>query len=285
MPATSADVAKAAGVSRATVSQILNGRGGRFSPGTRERVERLARELQYEPSAAGRTLARGSSDFVIALIPNTTFGGNLQDLFEEATEQLAEQGLTLVLRLSTASPTSLDRVVAGMKPRAVLSLRPFTEAERGVLEERVIPHFDTSQGVDLNAVIGAMQARHLAERGYPRIAFAHLRDSRQDPYGAGREDGVRNACAELGLPAPVILGAGIDLDEAEGALATLEPGFGVACYNDDLAITLLTATHARGWRVPDELGLVGMDHTPLSQATSPRLTRLDTTWPPSLETP
>jgi DNA-binding LacI/PurR family transcriptional regulator len=269
---TSAEVARRAGVSRATVSLILNGHGERFAASTRERVEQAARELRYQPSAAGRTLARGASDFIIALIPNTTFGTNLQDLFEKVTEELAARGLTLVLRLSTRSAPSLDAVVAGMSPRAVLSLGPFTDAERSVLAAREVPGFDPTVAGDLNVYIGQLQAEHLIQRGYRRLAFAHLRDARRDPYGKGREAGVRAACRAHKLPAPTILGLGLKLDDAAAALTKVQPGHGVACYNDDVAITLLTAAGRRGWRVPDDIGLVGMDHTPLSQVTNPRLT-------------
>ena len=272
MAATSTDVARRAGLSRATVSQVLNGYAHRFAPETAQRVLNAARELGYEPSAAGRMLRTGSSDFVIALVPNTTFGSNLQDIFEAVTELLAEKGLTLVLRLSTQSPSSLDRILAGMRPRAVLSLQPFTDAEREILAEREVPGFDTTTGGDLNYAIGRIQAEHLVARGYRRLAFAHLRDSRLDPYGTEREIAVRDVCSNAGLPSPAIVGLGIDLDDATAALGTLEPGYGIACYNDDIAITLLTAATQRGWQVPDDIGLIGMDHTPLSQVTNPRLT-------------
>jgi len=279
MGATSADVARHAGLSRATVSQVLNGHAHRFAADTAQRVLEAAKELGYEPSAAGRTLRTGSSDFVIALVPNTTFGGNLQDIFDTVTDLLAQHGLTLVLRLSTQSASSLDRVIASMQPRAVLSLEPFTEAERQVLAARGVPGFDTSTGADapsgnVNYEIGRLQAEHLVARGYKRIAFAHLRDRRQDPYGDDRESAVRAVCAAHDLPAPAVVGLQIDLDDAALALESLERGFGVACYNDDVAITLLNAAGRRGWRVPEDLGLIGMDRTPLSQVTTPRLTTI-----------
>src|SRR6478609_291191 len=139
MSATSADVARRAGLSRSTVTQVLNGQSHRFAAETAQRVLRAAEELGYEPSAAGRMLRTGSSDFVIALVPNTTFGGNLQDIFDTVTDLLAQRGLTLVLRLSTQSPASLDRILAGMRPRAVLSLQPFTDREKSILAERGVP--------------------------------------------------------------------------------------------------------------------------------------------------
>ncbi|NQX35709.1 LacI family DNA-binding transcriptional regulator [Herbiconiux sp. VKM Ac-2851] len=274
MTVTSADVARHAGLSRATVSQVLNGHAHRFAVETAERVLKAAKELDYEPSTAGRMLRTGLSDFVIALVPNTTFGGNLQDIFDTVTEQLAKRGLTLVLRLSTQSPSSLDRILAGMKPRAVLSLQPFTDQEKSILAERGVPSFDTSTSGNLNYSIGRIQAEHLVAQGYQRIAFAHLRDNRLDPYGDDRENAVKDVCREAGLPAPMVFGLGVDAAEAGAALDLLKPGVGVACYNDDIAITLLNAANRRGWSVPADIGLVGMDNTPLSQVTNPRLTTI-----------
>lgn len=271
MIATSADVARHAGVSRATVSQVLNGYAHRFAPETAEKVRAAARELDYQPSAAGRTLRNGASDFVIALVPNTTFGGNLQDLFESATETLAERGLTLVLRLSTRSSTSLDRLVAGMKPRAVLSLQPLTDVEKRVLDDREVPWFDPSPARDFDFRIGQLQADHLIDRGYKRLAFAHLQDARQDPFGLERERGVAEACGRHGLPEPTSIGLGLDPDQAKAALDAIGVGYGVACYNDDVAITLLMAANAADWDVPGDIGLVGMDNTPLARVTNPRL--------------
>ena len=277
MIATSEDVAKRAGVSRATVSQILNGRGQRFASATRDRVTQAAAELEYLPSSAGRTLALGSSDIVIAVIPNTTFGGNLQDIFEAATEELGARGLTLLLHLSTDSTAPLDRVITGIKPRAVISLTPFSRAELDLLASRGVKAFDpaseTTQRDDPNVGIGVLQAEYLIDRGYTRLAFAHLQDARQDPFGQGREEGVRKACLQRGLPAPTILRLAVNPQDALAAIDSLDlPGVGVVCYNDDVAITLLSAATTRGLAVPQDIGIVGMDHTPLSAVTTPPLT-------------
>lgn len=274
MIATSDDVAQRAGVSRATVSQVLNGRGQRFSTETIERVQRAAKELDYQPSAAGRALARGASDFVVALVPNTTFGGNLQDIFEIVTAELAAHGFTLVLHFSTPATGSLDRLVASTKPAAVVSLTPFTAAERAVLTRRTVPAFDADgAAARFDVEIGRLQARHLAERGYRRLAFAHLHDARQDPFGAGREQGVIEASRELGRPEPTVVRLGVDIDQAQTALDQLgRDRIGVACYNDDVATALLSAARRAGRTVPDEIGLIGMDNTALSRVCLPRLT-------------
>jgi len=275
MNPTSQDVAKRAGVSRSTVSQILNGRADYFTEETRARVARAVVELGYEPSAAGRTLARGSSDVVIALIPNTTFGHNLQDIYESLTDELAKRGLTLVLRLAGSDASSLDRLIKGLSPRAIISLMRLPEAQRAVIERQGVELLEpnASLALDSNAQIGAFQARYLIDRGYQRLAFAHLHDTRSDPFGGPREALFAAECSSAGLEAPRILYVSITLDSARAALDNLgDPGFAVGCYNDEVASALLFAAHERGWRIPDELALIGMDDTPLARFTNPPLT-------------
>ena len=278
MAATSEDVAQRAGVSRGAVSQILNGRGQRFPQHTRDRVHQAARDLGYRPSIAARALARGSSDIVIALIPDTTFGANFQDIFEGLTDQLAQRGLTLLLQVSPHSTKALERVLTDIKPRAVLALGGFSALERSLLHAQEILAIEGPDHGDNNPVshIATTQANHLIERGYKRLAFAHLEDRRQELYGSIRETAFIEACKAHSLAAPTILSLDLTMESARHALRSLTgPGFGVACYNDDVATALLAAAHEQHWQAPQDIGLIGLDHTPLSQLTSPPLTTIE----------
>ncbi|WP_084605969.1 LacI family DNA-binding transcriptional regulator [Agreia bicolorata] len=275
MVTTSRDVARTAGVSRSTVSEILNGRGHKFAAATREKVEQVARDMGYRPSAAARSLVRGTSDLVLALIPDTTFGANLQNIFERATEELAQHGLTLVLRLATSSPQSFDRLISSLNPRGVLSFLPFTAEERHIMLARGVEVFDTSTPGERRKVdyeIGRLQASYLIGKGHSRLAYAHLSDARQDPFGDEREAGVRDECREHKLPEPATLRLGIDRGDALAALDSVGPEpIAIACYNDDVAATLVAAAQIRGRRIPLDVAVVGVDHTPLSQVMVPRL--------------
>lgn len=279
MPTTSRDVAVRAGVSRSTVSEILNGRGANFAAATRAKVELAARELEYQPSAAARSLVRGTSDLVIALIPDTTFGVNLQDIFEKATDELAKHGLTLLLRLSTPSPRVFDRLISTANPRGVLSFVPFSTREQEIMRSRGVKFVAAAPSENRPAVnndIGRVQVRHLHERGHHRVAYARLRDTRQDVFGDEREAGVRDECRALGLPEPQILRLGVERSESLAVVDSLpDDPIAVACYNDDIAAAIVTAGMIRGRRVPEELAVIGMDNTPMSQILIPRLTTID----------
>ena len=121
----SADVAAKAGVSRSTVSQILNGHGHRFKPAMVDHVQKVARDLGYRPSMAGRALARGTSDVVITLLPNISLGPRLRELIDRVTEELAEAGKTNLIRLSSGDAL-LDEAGLAVRPAGRGSPAPLT---------------------------------------------------------------------------------------------------------------------------------------------------------------
>lgn len=277
MATRSEDVARAAGVSRPAVSQILNGRG-RFSAETIQRVRAVAADMGYQPSAAARSLATGTSDVVVALVPDTTFGTNLQDGFDALTTQLASAGLTLVLRLSSSPVELLEHFVKTTRPRAVLaSFGPIPPRVREILHDAEIPLVgDDAERLDrLNRDIGRLQAEHLFATGCTRLAYAHLHDDRQDVFGDPREQGVVEACAAAGFAPPLSLRVGLTAASAVEAVAQLPAGcIGIACYNDDVAIALLDGCRSSDRPVPDDVAIIGMDATPISSLIWPRLTTL-----------
>ena len=120
---TGDDVALEAGVSRATVSYVLNNTPHQTIPETtRPRVLAAAARLGYAPSAAARTLSRGRSDVVLYLLPphlrlNTQFG----DLLEHLSTALAEAGLTLVVHPWSRDLRPVTAVCSALSPVAVLA--------------------------------------------------------------------------------------------------------------------------------------------------------------------
>ncbi|WP_164983855.1 LacI family DNA-binding transcriptional regulator [Cellulomonas endophytica] len=278
MTVSGADVARAAGVSRAAVSQILNGKGERFAAETRARVLEVAQAMAYRPAAAGRALRRGTSDVVVALVGHTTFGGHHQDLIDALSAELAQQGLLLVVRYAGGGPTTLEPFLAALQPAALLSLSGLTPDDAETADRVGVvlvgrPPAGKVAGPGAQDEVGSLQAQHLYERGHRTLAYARVRDSRQDLYGSLREEGFRHRADELGLPTPRQVLVTFDVD---GAVADTDLPTPVAlgCYNDDVALALLHAAHRTGRRVPAEVALVGVDDTVLGRSSWPRLTSI-----------
>jgi len=274
---TSADVAQRAGVSRSTVSYILNGQGHRFAPATREAVERAVAELGYRPQAAARTLVRGESDLVLLVLPIAA-SGRIEEAVDALTDALAERGLLLLMRSATSSRATFESMITTVRPRAVVAMADLSDAERAVLGTvgvRTIEFArDTSRPGGTNWNLGRMQTEHLLSRGYRRIAYARLAEAGDDVMLGAREQGVREACRAAGVPDPQVITVAMRADADLEAVASLPVGTGLACYNDETAAAALGAAHVVGKHVPADLGLIGLDDSPVATQTHPRLTTI-----------
>lgn len=275
-------MARRAGVSRATVSHVLNGHGARFSPETVARVRQAADELGYVPSSAGRSLVRGRSDIVMIVFPFTTMPG-LQDIVEVLSEGLAEHGFSTTVQLSgpvdSEAHQRLRHVAESLRPAGIIDLGGLTRKDHEELRRLGSPVVGTAvdaSGAGSNLAFGRFQAEHLVARGFRQIAYAFPTDEqRGHPFDQGRADGARAVCAENGLSEPYLFGVPLDAGGATNALATVLKAvpapLGVACFNDDVALAVLHSTRALALAVPNQIGIVGMGRGPVGQLSTPRL--------------
>lgn len=275
--ATSADVAHHAGLSRSTVSQIFNGHEHLFSKDTIAKVRASAMELGYRPSVAGRTLARGTSDIVLTLIPDVTFNPRLRELVDTVTEGLASAGLTNLLRF-VGSTGSLEDAILGLKPYGVVSLAPLNEAlKKRLLAQgvRLVEQPQSAQ-IEIDQAIGRLQVRHLAAAGYEKIVVAAPLPLREQPFSVPRGSGVEQWATQHGLqvlpPMHIALERG---GSAEAVQGLPEGKIGVAAYNDDIAMAVLGAAVHQGYRIPEELGIIGIDNSHIAHAATPSITTVD----------
>lgn len=289
-PSTSQDVARRAGVSRSTVSNILNGNGDRFPLATRERVLTAAAELNYQPSLAGRTLASGRSDTVVLLVPNTTFGSNLQSAVDQVVESTRQIGGNVVVRFASNTPDATVAAISALRPLAVVDFGVLSKDDLTKIEQWgaiVVPSLVRQRTPTLDGGIGRLQAEALLESGHRRLWFAALSDERTDPYGPPRLATLTEFCSSHGLAEPQRVSVPLTLPGATAALATIlddGPSAGVACYNDDVALALLAAARETGVAVPSTLAVVGVDHTRIGQLWAPPLTTIDTNLPAIITT-
>ncbi|MBI4900174.1 MAG: LacI family DNA-binding transcriptional regulator [Actinobacteria bacterium] len=273
---SSADVASHAGVSRSTVSQILNGHDHRFTPDMVLRVRQAAEDLGYRPSVAGRTLVRGTSDIVITLIPDVTIGPPLRELIDLITQELATAGYTNLLRLASTG-ASFEDAVLGLRPMGVVSLAPLSPDQRTRLEAQNVRVVEQSLEVQIaiDGAIGRLQAAHLGRMGYSRIAAAMPLIPRELPFATARAQGVRDWCEAEGVQVVDTL----HIDMARGAMSHPTTMFGhaqlgVAAYNDDVAMAVVGAASKAGLRVPADIGVIGVDNADFGGVSSPTLSTI-----------
>ncbi len=285
---TSADVAREAGVSRTTVSYVLNGTGtARISEATAERVRATARRLGYAPSAAARTLRRGRNDLVLCVLPNWPVGPVLDTLLDHLATALAAHGLSTLVH-HNRGPQRLAELWREVTPRAVVGLTRFAPDDERAMHEAGILVVRTSLDPDCEpgvfavpqTCIGRLQVDHLAERGHQVLGYAAPMDPRVVEFVERRLAGVRAGCEQRGLPEPVVLDLEAEVASAASAVRAWRAGAGpgggpvtaVAAYNDDVALAVLAGARAEGVAVPGELAVVGVDDVPAARLAAPALT-------------
>ncbi len=274
---TSSDVARAAGLSRTTVSYVLNGDFRRIPEHTRQRVLAAADSLGYKPSAAARLLRGARSRLVLMVSPGLesardTIGG---DIVTRLGQLLAEADLHLVWQLGLPS---VGRAATDLAPAVVLVAPTEEEAAFADLRRRfavpVLPAFPGLGG--FLAASARAQVDHLAGLGHQRLAFVRPAAPAFDPTAEFRQQAVERRASELGLPAPVMLRVDDSRESAVAVLRSLrtqmDPVTAVCAYNDQVAFALLAAADDLGLAVPEEMSVIGVDGDPLGEWTTPTLT-------------
>jgi len=285
MSVTSAEVARLAGVSRATVSYVLNDVPSQsISSRTRETVLRAAEELGYRPNVLARSLKRGRSDNVVFPMPGMQLNHALSCLVDACAAALAPLGLSLIRDFSDyPDPTQQLAAWTGLAPAAVLDIvlhhdhpaLPGLRASGIPVLSAALPRESgwESSGDVFAREQRLTQLRYLLDRGHRRITTLIPRVVPVDPRTEQKllralRRVARSAGAELRIERA-------ELDEVAGVVAGLAPRpEALAAHNDEYAIAALTALQHRGLRVPDDVAVIGIDDLPLGRVVTPALTTL-----------
>ncbi|MFE6763632.1 MULTISPECIES: LacI family DNA-binding transcriptional regulator [unclassified Streptomyces] len=280
MRVTIADVAREAGVSKTTVSRVINTKG-EVDGSTAARVREVIAQLGYVPSSGAVGLARGSSRTVGMLVPSLTWpwmGEVLQGVVD--TVEAADYGLLLFT--CNRGSESVERFTSQVSARAfdgLVVVEPentldhLTELHREGLPIVLIDdrghHPEFPSVVTTNHEGGASAARHLRDAGRTRPVVI----TGPEHFGCVRD---RLAGFTSVLPTDlVVLG---DFTEVSGRRAVeelLSSGTefdSVFAHNDITAAGVLRALRAAGKSVPGDIAVVGFDDIPMSEHTEPPLT-------------
>ncbi|MFF9391462.1 LacI family DNA-binding transcriptional regulator [Streptomyces griseoluteus] len=280
---TSADVARLAGVSRATVSYVLNDTDAvRISEPTRRRVHAAARELGYVPHAAARTLRAGNSRMVLMPAPAVPVGPRYHRFLGELQAALSRLDYTVVQHGAVGQGDEAARAWAELRPVAVLApgsgLGPHGVAVLKRAGARAVVTLGPARVEGAHAllmdhtVVGHRAAVHLYDRGRRRIGVILPEEPGLEFFSRPRLTGVRRALH--GTDATVI---GLPLAHTERAaseLAARLPELGldaVFAHNDEYAMLLMRALQDAGLRVPADIAVVGADDLMLGRLLRPRL--------------
>lgn len=277
--ATIDDVAKFAGVSRATVSRVLNN-NPKVDDDMRSRVLDAVRALGYQPNRAARRL-RAQSSNVIGLVISDIQNPYFLSVIRGVEDAAYAQQMNLILCNSDEDPDKERMYLNVMESERVAGLiivpaHSNNSADLNQLKQAGIPiilldrvvrnvQVDT---VQVDNELGAYEAvKHLTNLGYKRIAT--ITGSRKLTTGRERYQGYLAALEAAGLPLDESLVKTGNFKTETGYALALElmennPPDAIFVANNLMSLGALRALRERGIRVPDDVALVGFDDLPWS---------------------
>lgn len=282
---STSDVAREAGVSRATVSYVLNDRRDvRVSEDTRRRVLDVARRLGYSGSPAARALRTGRGDVVLLLVPGWEVAGQLELLLEEIGQLVARHQLVCLRYEGPHWQGSLHKLLSRIPTACVVTFAPLSHDDARALTSAGIPEVPAwlldqpdqphTTAISQSAIVGA-QIDHLLERGYRRLAYLAIDEPNGLAFTTARTTAFQTICQARGITQIHYATVTGDLAHITETLQTwtssTEEPLGIAAWNDLTGLAILSAAAITGIEVPNHLGVIGGDDTPLAALTRPTL--------------
>jgi LacI family transcriptional regulator, galactose operon repressor len=292
------DIAKAAGVSTATVSRVLNNAPHSVSAGTRRRVEAAIKKLSYTPNVFARGLMKASTDSVGIIVPfiSNPYHTQIVDAIEK---ELSLHNIFVYLCCTYSEPKLeadyVERLSARRVDALVLVEGPSVNAPRGRRSPDEIPvpvirvneHRDTATEhhiVRCAQEPGLEEAlRHLLASGRRRIAL--FRGERAYSFDL-KERLFRSFLSANGLDPGAIQVVRIRPANTSDAVHEAASQIGelfasrhapdaVLAGNDLIAHGVIQGALAAGVRIPDDLSVISVDNTIIAEISRPRLTSVD----------
>jgi LacI family transcriptional regulator len=286
------DIAKKVGVSRSTVSRVVNGFPN-VNPDIRSKVLETIQETGYHPNAAARSLASQRSGVIGLMLPRSVSSFFIDPFFPQLTQGVAygcnKNDLTLSLYLVSNKEDEekiyprisrrglLDGILvqAGQPDARMMEYLATSRVPNVVLGRPFVP--EGANYIDVDNVSAAANAtRHLINLGYKRVAT--ITGERNSAVTIDRLEGYKQALKNSGREIDESLIVEGDFTEPGGytamaQLLTVKPD-AVFAASDIMAVGAMNAVLNAGLRIPDDVAFVGFDDIPVSTMTPVKLTTI-----------
>jgi LacI family transcriptional regulator len=278
------DVARLAGVSKATVGRVVNGQDDIVSEETRQRVMSAISQLDYERNAIAGSLRTDKTNVIALCIPDIT-NPYWPEVARGVQDTLEAQGYAV---MTVNSDWDADREVNYLKlvrrnrfdgliinPASTRS--DFRDMNIPIVMLGTGDRYPGYDAVGSDSESAQQEAlAYLYQLGHRRIALIAGLSQRGRTMTRYHAYVSFLACHELRLDASLVVHCDFTIQGGADAMVQLlampDPPTAIFAANDIIAIGALQAAHTQGWRVPQEISIVGMDDIYAAATTSPPLT-------------
>jgi DNA-binding LacI/PurR family transcriptional regulator len=285
---TIVDIAKASGVSIATVSRILNNKPD-VAEETRQRILQLIEEQGFTPQLAWQQLRSGKSHFIALHYPQD-FNPPSQSIITSAAMSCEDAGYSLNLIVNSLSDNELLSIFRSGQADGIILLEILTHDCRvKLLKEHNLPFVMVGRCadntglsyVDIDIAKGVTDAvQYLYALGHREIGFillAPILQEKEYGYATWALQGYEKACQQFGLP---IVWQTVDLknDHTDSVVRSLladHPGITAIIAPQEIGVPgLLKAIQASGLRVPEDLSIIALFNDAMSELITPPLSTI-----------
>ena len=285
------DVSKLAGVSKATVSRLINNKG-HVKESTRQAVFKAMEQLNFKPNHLAQALANNSSNS-IGLIISDFYGGYFGMLLKQAAQAAEKAGKQLIVTDGHNDPLREIEAIDSLVDRRCdvivlysrkLSLQDFIDFKKRIpvpivvinrqLDDQSYPAvcFDQEHA-------SSLAVNQLLEMNHTQIAC--ISSPVSNSAGLLRFKAYQEALTERNIPINKALIAEGDFTVASGYHACLKilasgvPFTALYAFNDDMALGAMKALNEAGLTIPDDVSVIGIDNEPISAYINPPLTSVE----------
>jgi len=285
---TIVDIAKASGVSTATVSRILNNKPD-VADETRQRVLQLMDEQRFTPQLAWQQLRSGKSHFIALHYPQD-FNPPEQNIITSAAMSCEDAGYSLNLIVNSLSDNELLSIFRSGQADGIILMEILTHDRRvQLLQEHNLPFVMIGRCadntglsyVDIDIEKGVADAiQYLHALGHREIGFITLAPVLQEKeygYATWALQGYQKACQQFGLP---ILWRTVNLKNDNTASVVLNllkdhPGMTAIVVPQEIGVPgILKAVQVKGLHVPEDISIIGLFNDLMSELITPPLSTI-----------
>jgi DNA-binding LacI/PurR family transcriptional regulator len=285
------ELAQRAGVSVMTASNVINGKKGSFSVGTFERVMRIAAEIGYSPNIAAKHLRKGALGLIGIVLPDI-MNPYFSELSKWAIQRAEANDYAVVLSFTQSDPEIVETFVYGWQQMPVdgiiMSAFPLEIESHNMtvpvvlLGEQQAPSPFDNIILD-NAALAQVATEHLIGLGRKKIAPVGVVSGALSGMAQPRTEGYLHSMQEAGLPVDpdwliAVQTPTFHADQGAYVMQRLleldnKPD-AIFCFNDPVALGAMKVLVEKGYRIPDDVAVIGVDDIVESRYANPSLSTI-----------
>ena len=285
------DIAKEAGVSIQTVSNIISKKKININKETRKKVLAVVDKYNFKPNRIAQSLRRGSTKTIGLVVPDMVYHPFYPKIFDIMESEFKSKGYNIIL-FNTREDIEKEKIAIDelneYKVDGIIFIRivlenPYLDSLiKNVPIVACLRAFEsrnvTSVLVD-NLKVGKIATEHLIKKGHKRII--HLAGSNGLQAQRDREEGFRvvmeNSNLEIGKNDIIYCDYKDEqlYKKLSGLLSSIENYTAIFAYNDIVAVNCIKVLHEQGLSVPDDISIIGVDNLEIGKLIDPDLTTIN----------